>query len=144
MIQPWPSSTAKPPSEAERTPPLLRLLPPRVVTLCEPSLALRCVRKTPTFPARYSPRTLEFSLFDFETLPLFSSLPLPLSYSPSVSYSIFHAFLTAAPVTQRDKYAAERVSRNDVYNKRRDATDFYRFLSRARILEIRTVKMRIL
>lgn len=113
VIQPWPSSTAKPPSEAERTPPLLRLPPPpppppflpRVVTLCEPSLALRSVRKTPTFPACYSPRTLEFSLFDFETLPLLPSLLLPLRIL--LHFSRFSYAFPAAAVTQRDNYVAE-------------------------------------
>ena len=112
VIQPWPSSTAKPPSEAERTPPLLRLpppppppFPPRVVTLCEPSLALRSVRKTPTFPACYSPRTLEFSLFDFETLPLLPSFLLPLRIL--LHFSRFSYAFPAAAVTQRDNYVAE-------------------------------------
>lgn len=56
----------------------------------EPSLALRCVRKTPTFPACHSPRTLEFSLFDFETL---SSPPPPIL----LHFSRF-SYVPAAPV----------------------------------------------
>lgn len=132
MIQAWPSAT-KPPSEAERTPPLLRLLPPpppRVVTLCEPSLALRCVRKTPTFPACYSPRALEFSLFDFETLP-FLPLPLSLSLFPLPHFSRFSSRPGRARHPTRQVRSRD-VSRNDAYNKRRDATDFYPFLFRER------------